>query len=172
MFECSLTYCVLWVLCNIVWWLEWYNNVYFWNIYYEKDKTFFRGSVSIENLYVIFFRSDVTEHCDVSEHVVVWFSVQLRCANVGGFVWNVLHLCPLRIQLRYWLKYYGSSMKFSGSLWWTVMRPESIVGDVKLWLRSGWVFLVLLQLSCCHLCIQLIILLQNYYLLCFVLLYQ
>ena len=30
-------------------------------------------------------------------------------------------------------------MNFSGSLLWIVMRPEFIVGDVKLWLRSGWI---------------------------------
>ena len=31
-------------------------------------------------------------------------------------------------------------MKFSVSLWWTVMIPELIVVNGKLWLRSGWIF--------------------------------
>ena len=54
--------------------------------------------------------------------------------------WIVLPLCPLSIQLQYWLKYSVSSTKISGLFWWTSMRPEFIVGDGKLWLRSAWIF--------------------------------
>ena len=36
-------------------------------------------------------------------------------------------------------KYSGSSIKYSGSLWWTIMRPKFIVGDGKFCLRSGWI---------------------------------
>ena len=42
--------------------------------------------------------------------------------------------------MQYWQISSGSSMKLSGSLRWTVMIPEFIVGDVKFWLRSEWIF--------------------------------
>ena len=45
--------------------------------------------------------------------------------------WILLPSCPHSIQLRYWQKYSGSSMKFYGSLWWTVLIYEFIVGDGK-----------------------------------------
>ena len=32
-------------------------------------------------------------------------------------------------------------MKLSGSLWWTLIKHEFIVGDGKLWSRSGWICL-------------------------------
>ena len=56
------------------------------------------------------------------------------------FVWILLSSCQHMIQLRYWWKYFGSSVKFLGSLWWTVMIPVFIVVDGKLWSRSEWVF--------------------------------
>ena len=54
-------------------------------------------------------------------------------------VWSMLPSCLLRIQLRYWRKSSGTSMKVSGSLLWIVMRYGFISGDGKLWLRSGWI---------------------------------
>ena len=37
--------------------------------------------------------------------------------------------------------YYEFSMQLSRSLWYTFMKPELIVGDGRLWTRSGWIFL-------------------------------
>ena len=54
------------------------------------------------------------------------------------FVWSVLSSCQLRSKIWYWQKHSGSSMKFSWPLWWTVTRPEFIVGYGKLWSISGW----------------------------------
>ena len=45
--------------------------VFFWNFYYDKTKTFCRGFSTIENLYVTLYRSYVSEHNNVGEHVRV-----------------------------------------------------------------------------------------------------
>ena len=50
--------------------------------YCNKAKTFCWVSSVIENLYVTFYSSDVSENCDVSKRVVVCSSVQLCCANL------------------------------------------------------------------------------------------
>ena len=70
------------------------------------------------------------------------FYPQSSCALLTwlGLLWMLVPSCSHRIQLRYWGKYSGSSMKLSGSLWWTVMRPEFIVGDGKLWSIYGRIF--------------------------------
>ena len=34
--ECCLIYCILWVLCHVVWWSEWYNDLIFWHFYDEE----------------------------------------------------------------------------------------------------------------------------------------
>ena len=39
--------------------------------YYDKTKNFCRGFAAIENLYITLYRSDVSEHSDADEHVVV-----------------------------------------------------------------------------------------------------
>ena len=66
---------------------------------------------------------DTPSSCEVITWVVVGFSV--------------LPSLPLMIQMRYWKEYSRSSMKCFTSLLRTVMRPEFIVGDGTLWLRSG-----------------------------------
>ena len=134
-----LTDCVVWVLWYIIWWLEGNSSVCLWNFYYYKTKNFCWGFDVIDSLYVTFHWSYVSEILYGHEHVGVLYSsscVLLICVVFG---WSVLHLCPLKSQLQYWQQYSGSLMKFSGSLWWTVIRPESIVGDGKLWLRSRWI---------------------------------
>ena len=39
--------------------------------YHDKTKTLFRGFSAIENLYIIFYKSDLREHSDIGEHVGV-----------------------------------------------------------------------------------------------------
>ena len=85
------------------------------------------------------YRYGVSEHFDVGEK---WdFYPPSSCAVLTCIVvgWSVFPLCPIRSQLCYCQKYSGSSMMFSGSLWWIYMIPEFIVGDGKFWLRSGWI---------------------------------
>ena len=55
------------------------------------------------------------------------------------FVCIFLHFCPYSSQMWYWQNSSGSSNEFSGSLWWTFMRPEFIFGDGKLWSKYEWI---------------------------------
>ena len=56
----------------------------FWNFYYDKPKTSCMGFNAIENLYITFYRFDVSEHFYVGKHVGVWSSIQLHSVNLGG----------------------------------------------------------------------------------------
>ena len=125
----------LWVLWHIIWFSEWYNNACSWNIYYDKAKTF-QGILCHWEFVRYILQVSCKWNFDVGEHV------GYSCAVLNWMVvgWNVLPLCLLRSQVWYWRKFFGSSTNFSGSLLWTVIRPDFIFGDGKLWLRSGWMF--------------------------------
>ena len=45
--------------------------VYFWYFNDDKAKIFCRGFSAIDNFYITFYRSDVSEHCDVGKHTGV-----------------------------------------------------------------------------------------------------
>ena len=64
-------------LWHIIQWPEWYNNVCFWNFYYDNTKTFCRGFSTIDNLPVTLYRSGVSGNFDVDEQVGVLNSIQL-----------------------------------------------------------------------------------------------
>ena len=89
MFKCSFNYCVLWGLWHILLCTERYNDVCFWCFNDNKTKNFCRSFSAIYNLYVAIHRSDLIEHIDFSEHVVVWYSIQLCIDNLGGNVLGV-----------------------------------------------------------------------------------
>ena len=112
----------------------------FWNFYDDKTKNFCIGFYVIDNFYIKLYRFGVSEHCDVGEHVGVWYFIQLWISHLGGTCLNFFSSCLHRSHMRYWRNYSGSSMKFSRSLWFSVMRSEFIVGDGKLWSRYGWFF--------------------------------
>ena len=56
----------------------------FWNFYYDKPKTSCMGLDAIDNLYITFYKFDVSENFDVGKHVGVWSSIQLWIGNLGG----------------------------------------------------------------------------------------
>ena len=45
--------------------------IFFWYFYYDKAKTFCRGFSGIDTLHIRFYRSNVSGHCNTSEHVGV-----------------------------------------------------------------------------------------------------
>ena len=53
----------------------------FWGFYYDKSKTFFRGFAAIDNLYIALYRSDVSKHYDVGEHMGVLSPIQFCSAD-------------------------------------------------------------------------------------------
>ena len=69
-----------------------------------------------------------------------WFIFSCGPPTWVIFVWVLSPSCPHRSYLWYWWKSSGSSMKFSESLQWTVMRPEFIVGYWKFWSRYECMF--------------------------------
>ena len=71
MFECSLDDFVLWVLWHVLLWPGWYTYVFFWEFYDDKVKTSFRLFSVIDNLCIKLCRSDVSEYCDVGDHMEV-----------------------------------------------------------------------------------------------------
>ena len=83
-FECSLTDCVLWVLWHIIWWPEWYNDVCYLVFFKWQDQKLLQTIFWHWEFYITFYRSGVSEHCDVGEHVVVWSPVKFCSANFDG----------------------------------------------------------------------------------------
>ena len=45
---------------------------------------FCRGFSAIDNLYIIFYMSDVSENCDSGEHMGVLYYIQLCSVNLDG----------------------------------------------------------------------------------------
>ena len=76
--------CVLW---HIVLWTACYNIFLGggggWG-YYENTKTFCRGFIEIDNLYVTLYRSAVNEHCYDGEHVGFLSPIQFCSDNLGS----------------------------------------------------------------------------------------
>ena len=70
----------------------------------------------IYNLYISLFRSDLSEHTVLGEHVGV--NPPSSCAFLTwvGLVWMLVPLCSRRSQLQYWQKYSWLLMKLPGSL--------------------------------------------------------
>ena len=139
-FECSLTDCFICVLFHIILWPKWCNYVCFGFFYDGKAKNFWRIFAAIDNLYIALYRYDVSEHCDVGEHMGFWSYIQLCSAKFDGSWMKCFIFCPLISQLQYWKKYSGSSMMFSLSLWWIDIMPGFIVEFKKLWSSSRWIY--------------------------------
>ena len=74
--------------------------------FYDNNRAFFKGSSVIGGLYITLYSSDVGEHSDVVEHVVVWYYIQLFSDNLGG-IFGFFPSCPHRSQLQYWIKSSG-----------------------------------------------------------------
>ena len=58
--------------------------ILFWYLYDDYSKTFCGIFASTSNLYIALHMSYLSEHINVSEHVVVWYSIKLSIGNMGG----------------------------------------------------------------------------------------
>ena len=69
---------------NVVWWPELYNDVCYLVFFKWQDQKLLQTIFWHWEFYITFYRSGVSEHCDVGEHVGVWSPVKFCSANFDG----------------------------------------------------------------------------------------
>ena len=106
----------------------------------KSPKPFVGALLPIYNLYSALYSSDASEHSGVGKHEVVISSFHFCIDNLGSTCWSAGVLVCIHGSATILEKFSWWPMNFSGSLWWTVKRPDFIVFDGGLCSRYGWLF--------------------------------